>query len=150
MTTVPVTEIAEPGTGLAAARVPAPFSRRIQAVAIDILVQGTTLVGLMSLLEMSRGHHLGTGVAFAGWLGFALLYEPVLVSRRGATLGHSMARLRVVDLATGGHPDAASALARFWLKATSGILAVVAMAVTPRHRALHDLAVGTSVEDAGR
>lgn len=146
MTTVSATEAT---TALAGAPAQARISRRVQAAAIDVLVQGTSLVALMSLLELLPGHHPATGVAFAGWLGFALLYEPVLVACGGATLGHRVARLRVVDLATGGHPDVASAFARFWLKATAGAIACLAMALIPRHRALHDLAVGTSVQETG-
>jgi uncharacterized RDD family membrane protein YckC len=123
----------------------ARFSRRIQAVAVDILVQGTMLIALMTLLEVLRERRDLVGGAFAGWLGFALLYEPVLVSWRGATLGHALARLRVVDLETGGHPDATRAFARSWLKATSGPLALLVMAVTGWPQALHDLAAGTYV-----
>lgn len=130
---------------LAALPASARFSRRIQALAVDILVHGTTLIALMSLLELMREHREFIGGAFAGWLGFTLLYEPVLVSRRGATLGHALAHLRVVDLETGGNPDAGHAFARFWLKATSGLITLVFMAVTRRHQALHDLAAGTYV-----
>ena len=40
---------------------------------------------------------------------------------------------------------ATHAFARFWLKATSGPIALVFMAVTRRPQALHDLAAGTYV-----
>jgi uncharacterized RDD family membrane protein YckC len=134
---------------LAAPLAYARFSRRFQAVAVDALVHGTTLIGLMSLLELLREHREFIGGAFAGWLGFTLLYEPLLVSRRGATLGHTLARLRVVDLETGGNPDVTHAFARFWLKVTSGLIALVVMAVTRRPQALHDLAAGTYVGERG-
>jgi uncharacterized RDD family membrane protein YckC len=127
----------------------ARFSRRIQALAVDVLVHGTALIALMSVLEVVREHREFIGAAVAGWLGFALLYEPVLVSRRGATLGHTLARLRVVDLETGGNPDPTRAFARFWLKATSGMIALLFMAVTRRPQALHDLAAGTYVGETG-
>ena len=130
-----------------AAPAPARFSRRVQAAAIDVLVHGASLIALMSLLELMHGHRHMTGAAFAAWIGFALSYEPVLVSRRGATLGHALSHLRVVDLETGARPDAGSAFARFWLKATSGILGLALMAVTGRPHALHDLAVGTIVQE---
>jgi uncharacterized RDD family membrane protein YckC len=138
-------DVAPVDPALAAPPAYARISRRIQAVAVDALVHGTTLIALMSLLELLREHREFIGGAFAGWLGFALLYEPVLVSRRGATLGHSLAHLRVVDLKTGGNPDATHAFARFWLKATSGLIALLFMAVTRRPQALHDLAAGTYV-----
>ena len=150
MTSVNVTHSA---SALAAvrppARAPARIARRVQAAAIDVLVHGASLITLMSLLELLHGHRQMTGAGFAAWIGFALCYEPVLVSRRGATLGHALSHLRVVDLETGASPHVASALARFWLKATSGVLGVALMAVTGRPHALHDLAVGTGVEETG-
>jgi uncharacterized RDD family membrane protein YckC len=144
MTTVNITQSER---AVAAIPVRARFSRRVQAAAIDVLVHGASLITLMSVLELVHGHRPMTGAAFAAWLGSALLYEPILVSRRGATLGHTLAHLRVVDLETGRPPDATSAFARFWLKATSGILAVGIMALTGRPHALHDLAVGTIVQE---
>jgi len=144
MTTIDATHT---DAALAAPPAYARFSRRIQALAIDVLVHGTTLITLMSLLDLLRGHRPAIGAAFAAWIGFALCYEPVLVSWRGATLGHTVAHLRVVDLETGGNPDAARAFARFWLKATSGVVACLFMVVTRRHQALPDLAVGTRVEE---
>jgi hypothetical protein len=46
-------------------------------------------------MTVEPARHLNLiGGAFAGWLGFALLYEPVLVYRRGATLGPLLAHLR--------------------------------------------------------
>ena len=147
MTTVNLTQ-SDPG--LVAVPAHARFSRRIQAAAIDVLVHGASLIVLMSLLEMEHGHRPMTGAAFALWLGFAFLYEPVLVSRRGATLGHTLAGLRVVDLETGAPPEAARALARFWLKATAGAIGAAVMALTGRPQALHDLAAGTFVEETGR
>jgi uncharacterized RDD family membrane protein YckC len=147
MTTVSVTQSDVP---VVAAPAHARCCRRIQAAAIDVLVHGASLIALMSLLELRHGHRPMTGAAFAAWLGFVLLYEPVLVSRRGATLGHMLAGLRVVDLETGGHPEPARAFARFWLKASSGALAFLVMALTGRPQALHDLAAGTFVEETGR
>ena len=123
----------------------ARLSRRVHALAVDVLVHGSTLIALMSLLDLLRERHEFVGGAFAAWLGFALLYEPVLVARWGGTLGHAVAHLRVVDLETGGNPDAAHAFARFWLKAGSGPVALAFMALTRRPQAWHDLAAGTYV-----
>ena len=144
MTSVDATH---PAPLLTAPRAHARFARRIQAAAIDVLIHGTTLIALMSVLDLLRGHRPVIGAAFAGWLGFAFLYEPLLVSRRGATVGHALLNLRVVDAETGGPPEPVRAFARFWLKATSGLVALVLMAVTRQPQALHDLAVGTRMEE---
>ncbi len=134
-------------TALAEPRAYARSSRRIQALAIDVLLHGTTLIALMSLLDLLGGQVPAAGAALGGWLGFTLFYEPVLVAWRGATLGHALSHLRVVDLESGRQPDLAHALIRFWLKATSGLVAFGFMAVTRRRQALHDLVAGTCVEE---
>jgi uncharacterized RDD family membrane protein YckC len=145
-----VVNAAQPPSAVALAPAHARLARRIQAAAIDVLVHGATLIVLMSLLELLvHGQRPVTGAAFVVWLGFALLYEPVLVWRRGATLGHAVVGLRVLDLETGGSPSAARAFARFWLKATAGTLGAAVIALTGRPHALHDLAVGTCVEEHG-
>jgi uncharacterized RDD family membrane protein YckC len=144
MTTI---KVGHPESAVVAARAPARFSRRVQAAAVDVLVHGASLVTTMSLLELVPGHRHATSAAFAVWLGFAICYEPVLVSRRGATLGHALSHLRVVDLETGARPDLSSAFARFWLKATSGILGFTLAAITGRPHAPHDLAAGTVVQE---
>jgi uncharacterized RDD family membrane protein YckC len=141
--------VTEPGP---LAQAPAPphlyarFSRRFWALAIDSAVYGLSIVLLVILLETARGTRGGAGLAFLLWLGFLCLYEPLLVWRRGATLGHMAANIRVVDLRTGGNPTFLRALARFWLKAFVGLVAFAFMGTTRRHQALHDLAAGTTVE----
>ena len=143
VTSIPVLARGVPASASAGARV----SRRIQALAIDLMVQGSTLVVLLSALELMGGHRARTGLAFLGWLAVAVLYEPAFVSRRGATLGHMSAGLRVVDQETGGHPDPFRAFVRFWLKATSGVIALAFVVLSREHQALHDVAAGTCVEE---
>jgi uncharacterized RDD family membrane protein YckC len=127
-------------------RLYARFSRRFRAIVIDSVVYALSLVVMIVLLEAVHGTTGGGRVAFFLWLGFLFLYEPVLVWRRGATLGHMAANIRVVDLRTGGNPTFLRALGRFWLKGVVGLLAFAFMGTTRRHQALHDLAAGTVVE----
>jgi uncharacterized RDD family membrane protein YckC len=130
----------------APARLYARFSRRFWALALDSVVYAISIVLLIVLLEAVRGHRGGTGAVFFLWFGSLCFYEPLLVWRRGATLGHMAANLRVVDLDTGGNPTFLRALARFWLKTFLGLLAFAFMGTTRRHQALHDLIVRTTVE----
>jgi hypothetical protein len=103
---------------------------------------------LIVVIEAVHGAHGGARIAILLWLGFLCLYEPVLVWRRGATLGHMAANIRVVDQRTGGNPTFLRAFGRFWLKAFVGLLAFAFMGTTRRHQALHDLAARTTVEIA--
>jgi uncharacterized RDD family membrane protein YckC len=83
---------------------------------------------------------------------FIVLYEPILVWRWGATLGHRAVNLRVVSNLSDGRVSFPRALARTFLKFVIGAFAFLFMAATRRHQALHDLAVGTTVQvhDIGR
>jgi uncharacterized RDD family membrane protein YckC len=112
---------------------------------VDLLVHGTSLTAMMSLLELLHGRQELAGGALAGWLGFAMLYEPLLVSWRGATLGHAVSGLRVLDRETGRNPGVLRAFARFWLKVTSGPVGLLIMVVSSRSQALHDTTVDTCV-----
>jgi uncharacterized RDD family membrane protein YckC len=124
----------------------ARFSRRFRALAIDSAVYGTSLVALLLLIEGVGGRRAATGTAVFAWIAFLCLYEPLLVWRRGATLGHALTNLRVVDLRSGGNPGFLKSLGRFWLKSLVGLAAFAFMGTTRRHQALHDLAAGTTVE----
>ena len=88
---------------------------------------------------------LGFSVA-ASWL----LYEPVLVSVIGGTVGHYVCNLRVVDNKTGGNINFFKAVVRTVLKAALGWLSFVTMGTTRRHQAIHDLVTRSTVQSATR
>lgn len=75
-----------------------------------------------------------------------VLYEPVLVSRIGGTLGHCYANLRVVDDRTGGNISLAKAFARAAIKAVLGWYSFLIMTATRRNQALHDLMTRSTVQ----
>ena len=67
-----------------------------------------------------------------------LLYEPLQVWRRGATVGHRRRNLQVVA-ANGGRLGLFRSIARFAIKALFGVLSFAPMLFTRRHQALQDL-----------
>ena len=74
------------------------------------------------------------------------LYEPVMVWRYGATIGHRVTNLRVVDDASGGNPSFRRAYARYVVKSVVGLPSFVTMAVNRRHQAMHDVVTHTTVQ----
>jgi hypothetical protein len=78
-------------------------------------------------------------------IGTVLLYDPILVSMRGGTVGHYRLNLRVVRTEGGTRVGFLRALIRAWLKAFTGLFSFFFMALTRRHQALHDLATGCAV-----
>ncbi len=74
-----------------------------------------------------------------------LLYEPVLVSSSGSTLGHYFTNLRVVDDG-GGNISFLKACARLIIKSLLSWYSFVILAATRRNQALHDLLTRSTVQ----
>jgi hypothetical protein len=75
-----------------------------------------------------------------------VLYEPILVSRIGGTLGHYFNNLRVVDEGNGGNISFLKACARVVIKGLLGLYSFVILAATRRNQAVHDLLTGSTVQ----
>src|SRR3984957_7045378 len=128
---------------------PAPryarFSRRLRAMLIDWILALTVLYGALLLAtaasndDFSRGLGILVGVT-------PVLYEPILVSRMGSTLGHYFTNLRVADDPVGGNIGFARAFARSIIKTVLGLYSFGILAATRRNQALHDLLTGSTVQ----
>jgi uncharacterized RDD family membrane protein YckC len=121
------------------------FSRRLKAVVIDgivmLLLTVAALIIAVSTGSDSVGRILGFTV-IAIWL----LYEPLLVSLTGSTIGHYRTNLRVVDNQTHGNISFLKAVVRVIIKGVLGIYSFITMATTSRHQAVHDLLTGSTVQ----
>ena len=74
-----------------------------------------------------------------------LLYEPVLVSFTGGTVGHHLTNLRVVD-DRGGNVSFLKACARMVVKDLLGWCSFVILMATSRNQAIHDLVTRSTVQ----
>jgi hypothetical protein len=84
-------------------------------------------------------------IAAFGVIACVLVYEPLLIWRTGATLGHRRHNLRIVDDATGAAPPLWRALARFGFKTIFGLFSFSWVALGLSARAWHDTLTNTSV-----
>jgi hypothetical protein len=75
-----------------------------------------------------------------------VLYEPVLVSLTGGTLGHYVTNLRVVDERDQGNVSFLKAVARFVVKGLLGWYSFIVMTATRRNQAIHDLLTRSTVQ----
>jgi len=74
-----------------------------------------------------------------------VLYEPILISLTGGTLGHHFTNLRVVD-DRGGNVSFLKACARFVIKIVLGMYSFVILAATRRNQAVHDVLTRSTVQ----
>ena len=124
----------------------ARFSRRIRGIMLDWIFAMAILFGAV-LVAVSIQNDV-----FSRTLGFLVvitlfLYEPVLVSLTGGTLGHYFTNLRVVDDRHGGNVSFLKACARVVIKGLLGWYSFVILAATRRNQAVHDLLTRSTVRD---
>ena len=130
---------------MADARRYARLSRRLQASCLDFVFTCYTPFAAIGFVTWFGGPLAGPLAALLALT--PLVLEPILVARSGATVGHRLFGLRVVDLSTGRPPGLLTSFARFFLKiACLGPWLSPAIAITGRHQGIHDMACGTVVE----
>jgi uncharacterized RDD family membrane protein YckC len=114
----------------------------------DSVLFGVSLLTLLLLFEVLDMTSAVAMPLFFTWVAAVFVYEPVLVSWRGATIGHMLYNVRVRDRRTGQPPTLPRSIVRTFIKSLLGLVSFVAMSLTRQHQALHDLATGTVVEMA--
>jgi uncharacterized RDD family membrane protein YckC len=127
------------------------FTARVRALVIDALIGAGALIMFVVLSDVAESVP-GSGRVILLLIFGMIFYEPILVWRRGATVGHAVTGLRVVA-DSGGNPTFGQAFARYLIKIVLGIPSFITMALTRRRQAVHDLATRTTVRfvgDAGK
>ena len=123
----------------------ARFAPRLRAVLIDSIILTLVLVTALALAVALKSDDVARVFGFtvvAVWL----LYEPLLVSLTGSTVGHYLNNLRVVDDRSGRNLSFPKAVARVVIKTILGWVSFIAMALTRRHQAVHDLLTRSTVQ----
>jgi uncharacterized RDD family membrane protein YckC len=123
----------------------ARFSRRLRGMFIDWTITLAVIFGALMIGAAMRNDDISRVLGMAVIL-VVILYEPVLVSRTGGTIGHHLTNLRVVDDGHGGHVSFLKAVARFVVKGAIGWYSFILMAATRRNQAIHDLVTRSTVQ----
>ena len=123
----------------------ARFSRRMRGIVIDWIIAMVVLFGAVMLASATGSSDVSRTLGYLV-IAFLLLYEPVLVTFTGGTVGHWASNLRVVDDRTGGNVSFAKALARLVIKAVLSWYSFVILAATRRNQAVHDLLTRSTVQ----
>jgi uncharacterized RDD family membrane protein YckC len=122
----------------------ARFSRRLRGIVLDWIITVSVIAGALLVAASARNDDVSRVLGFLVVAGL-LLYEPVLVSFTGGTLGHYFTNLRVVD-DRGGNVSFLKACARMVVKGLLGWYSFVILAATRRHQAIHDLVTRSTVQ----
>ncbi len=118
-------------------------SIRLRAALYDYALFLLALVATLSLANAAGS--ASNAIFILGALLIAL-YDPVLVSWRGCTIGHLLCNLRVVDDRSRTNPSFAKSLVRFFIKTALGWLSFLTIFGSRRLKAIHDMATGTSLQ----
>jgi uncharacterized RDD family membrane protein YckC len=128
---------------------PAPryarFSRRLRGIVLDWIVVMAVMFGAVLVATKVRSDDFSRALGILVVIAL-LLYEPVLVSLTGGTLGHYFTNLRVVDERNGGNVSFLKACARLVIKGLLGWYSFVILAATRRNQAVHDLLTRSTVQ----
>src|SRR5262245_3704522 len=129
----------------------ARYTRRLKAYFLDWVLMIALMFGGLFIAVQFGSDNVARPLGFT-IIAVLLLYEPLLVSLFGSTVGHYVYNMRVVDARTGGNVSFLKAVIRVVIKAVLGIYSFISMATTRRHQAVHDLMTRSTVQirDAGR
>ena len=122
----------------------AHFTRRLLAIVLDVIL--LTVFIMFVLIMDSMGEQASARVPLIIILVVAALYDPILVSGTGGTVGHHLLNLKVVADRSGGRLSFGRAVVRTILKGVLGLGSFIFMGVTRRHQSLHDLASHSTVQ----
>jgi uncharacterized RDD family membrane protein YckC len=123
----------------------ARFMPRLRALYIDAIIMMVVGFGVLFVAVTLRSDNIARVLGFtivASWL----LYEPLLVSFAGGTIGHRRTNLRVVDDRTQGNVGLLKSFARTIIKAALGWVSFITMLTTRRSQAMHDLLTRSTVQ----
>jgi uncharacterized RDD family membrane protein YckC len=123
----------------------ARFVRRFRGIVIDWIVMLIVLFGALLIASVVGADHVARVLGIAVVLTL-LLYEPIMVSTTGSTIGHYFANLRVVDERHHGNVSFLKAVVRLLIKTVLGWYSFVTMAATRRNQALHDKLTASTVQ----
>jgi uncharacterized RDD family membrane protein YckC len=124
----------------------ATFTSRFRAVLIDTALVFGALITVLLLGDIADGVPGSGRLVWILMVALLFLYEPLLIWRRGATIGHSARQLQVVSIDTGERPGFLRALVRYLIKVILGLPSFVTMTFSRRHQAVHDILTRTTVQ----
>src|SRR5262249_1492160 len=123
----------------------ARYTRRLKAYFLDWVLMIALMFGGLFIAVQFGSDNVARPLGFIV-VAVLLLYEPLLVSLVGSTVGHYVYNMRVVDDRKGGNVSFFKAVVRVVIKNVLGLWSFVMMATTRRRQAVHDLLTRSTVQ----
>ena len=117
--------------------------RRVQACIIDSFIFAFILVGLFLMVTTFAVEPVWVRIAVV--LVPVLIFEPMLVSCTGGTIGHHLLKLKVQDVSNTKNINIFFAFIRFVLKTILGTVSLLFVLTTRKHQAIHDFCANSIV-----
>ena len=137
---MPSVSIASPSAGYAS------FQLRFRALLLDAGICLTFfIVGGVAAGAALEHYPFARSAIFVLIVTSILLYDPLMVSQYGGTLGHRAFNICVVQVGTRQNLSLPKAIVRAVIKAFLGVFSLTFMFITKRAQGLHDLAAGSEV-----
>jgi len=116
---------------------------RVKAATIDSIVMVLFMVVATDLF--SRFENVPNYARMIAFVFIFVLYDPLLVSLFGSTIGHRMSNLKVQRFDNGKNINLGLAIIRFLIKATLGWISFFTVSTNKNRQAIHDSIVSSIV-----
>jgi len=116
---------------------------RVKAATIDSIV--IILFMVVTTDIFSRFENVPDYARMIAFIFIFLLYEPLMVSFFGSTIGHRMSKIKVQRDDNGKRINIAMAIFRFSIKALLGWISLFSVSMNNDRKAIHDIAAKSIV-----
>ena len=118
--------------------------KRIQALLIDFLLILISMLLITQIINLLNG--VPDWVRMGAFFAIFFLYDPLMTSKFGGTLGHMAIGIRVKKESTEEENISfLAALGRFTIKSLMGWISLLTVTGNQRKRAIHDMLSGSVV-----
>lgn len=116
---------------------------RIKAVAIDTITLVIFSLGASDIFSNQENPEILYKIIT--FISIFLLYDPLMVSLFGSTIGHRFCKIEVIDEKSGKKINFIKAVIRFVTKVFLGWISLLSIANSPKKQAIHDSIVNSVV-----
>lgn len=120
-----------------------PVLLRAKAAIIDVIIMIVMMLAVSDIF--SNMENVPNYYKMIAFVGIYLLYDPLFISLKGATIGHQICKIKVQRLDNGKNINLIQAIIRFVMKSILGIVSFFTVSQNQNGQAIHDGVVNSVV-----